>query len=62
MQIVKQIVKPLARRLATAAGATLTTLGMAAPNVDIVVAAIPIVIGFAIDLVISNVAEARGWK
>lgn len=62
MDLARQIVKPIARRLATSVGAALTTYGMAETDAAAVVAVIPLVLGFAIDVLISNFAAARGWK
>lgn len=60
--ILHQIIAPIARRLGTSVGAYLTAIGLASDDAQIVVAAIPIVIGVVVDLLHSNLAAARGWK
>lgn len=49
------VLRPISQRLATAIGAALTTLGMLQADADVVTAAIPIVLGFAADLVIRRI-------
>lgn len=50
--LIEQIARPISQRLATASGAYLTALGVSADNVSIVVAAIPVMLGVLIDLVL----------
>lgn len=52
MTFVYSILRPISQRLATAAGAALTALGMSSDDTSIVVAAIPVILGFATDLFI----------
>lgn len=49
------VLRPISQRLATAVGAALTALGMAQADVNIVAAAIPIVLGFGADLIIRRI-------
>lgn len=53
--IVENLVRPLAHRAASWVGLSLTTLGMAQPDAQVLVAAVPVVIGFVVDLVIRRV-------
>jgi hypothetical protein len=48
----KAVIKPISQRLATVVGTVLTTAGMASEEVSTVEAAIPLLLGFAVDLVI----------
>jgi hypothetical protein len=48
----QSIIRPISQRLATGIGASLGALGMAHPDVAIVEAAIPVICGFAFDLVL----------
>lgn len=47
-----EILRPLSQRLATAAGAALTSAGLQTDDISLVVAAIPAVVGIAADLLI----------
>lgn len=49
------IIRPVTQRLGTAVGSALSALGMAQPDADIVTAAIPIILGFAADLIIRRI-------
>lgn len=44
--------RPISQRLATAIGGLLTGAGMAAGDVNVILAAVPVALGFAVDLVI----------
>lgn len=52
MTLFESILRPISQRLATAAGSALTALGMAAADANVVASAIPVILGFAVDLVI----------
>lgn len=44
--------RPLAQRLATAIGGALSGAGMVADDVNVVLAAVPVLVGWSIDLLI----------
>lgn len=46
------VFRPLTQRLSTAIGSALTAIGMTNPDVDVVLAAVPVLLGFAVDLTI----------
>lgn len=46
------IVRPISQRIGTAVGAALSSLGMAQDEASVITAAVPIILGFAFDLVI----------
>jgi hypothetical protein len=50
--ILDDLARPIAHRVGSYVGTTLTTLGVAADDIQIVVAAIPVIVGIAFDLVI----------
>lgn len=43
-------------------GTTLTSIGMADNETATIVAAIPLVVGLAVDLAYSALAQKKGWK
>lgn len=53
--IIENLVRPLAHRAASWVGLTLTTLGMSQPDAQLLVAAVPVVIGFVVDLAIRRI-------
>ena len=55
--LIEQMLKPLTARLGTTVGATLTTLGVAQPDVALVVSVIPIICGLGIDLITRKVLK-----
>ena len=54
-RMIDQILKPISHRVAGYIGSMLTVLDMTNPDMQVVVAAIPIVLGFAVDLIIRKV-------
>lgn len=60
--LIKQIIAPLTRRLGTMAGTALAALNVSKDETDVVVAAIPIVVGLIVDLAHSAIAGKAGWK
>lgn len=53
--IAHEIVRPLAHRLGTAIGVALASFGVAAGDIETIVAAVPVVLGVAADLIIRRV-------
>lgn len=53
--IAHEIIRPVAHRLGTAVGVALASLGVAAGDVEVIVAAVPVVLGVAADLIIRRV-------
>jgi hypothetical protein len=60
--MLRQIILPISRRLATVVGSALTAYGVGADDVSTVTASIPVILGLVFDVAYSNVAAKRGWK
>lgn len=52
----------VSRRIATMAGTYLTAAGLSSDDVSTVLAAVPIIVGTAVDVAYSFLAAHRGWK
>ena len=50
-----EVLAPLSRRLGTFIGTALTSWGVSAENVDQIEACVPLLVGAAVDVVLSNV-------
>lgn len=60
--LIKQMLLPASRKLATAVGTFLGGYGLAQEQVTQIEALIPMLVGVMIDVAHSALAEKKGWK